>query len=62
MMDTDDLHEKIMLFGELEEYFSTAHASPEDEIRRKKLLQKVVQAKQKAVAEFNELEVKQTYA
>jgi hypothetical protein len=62
MMNSDDLHERIMLFEELEAYFSQAHAKPEDEIRRKKLLQQVVQAKERASAEFKELEEKLDYS
>jgi hypothetical protein len=59
MMNIDDLHEQIMLFEELEAYFSGVHgAKPEDEARRKKLLQQVVQLKEKTNAEFKELKKK----
>jgi hypothetical protein len=58
MRDIDDLHEQIMLFEELEDYFSGVHAKPEDEARRKQLLQQVVQLKEKANAEFTELKKK----
>jgi hypothetical protein len=58
MMNIDDLHEQIMLFEELEDYFSNVHAKPADEARRKQLLQQVVQLKNKASAEFKELKKK----
>ena len=56
MMNIDDLHEQIMLFEELEDVFFRVHAKPEDETRRKKLLQQIVQLKEKARAEFNALD------
>lgn len=58
MMNIDDLHEQIMLYEELVDYFSNVHAKPEDEARRKKLLQQIVQLKEKANAEFKELKKK----
>ena len=62
MMDIDDLHEQIMLFEELEDYFSHAHGKPEDEARRKQLLQQVVQLKEKASVEFQALKDKEEIA
>jgi hypothetical protein len=62
MMNIDDLHEQIMLFEELEEYFSHVHAKPEDEARRKQLLKQVVQLKEKAGAEFQALKDKEEIA
>jgi hypothetical protein len=58
MMNIDDLHEQIMLYEELVDYFSTVHAKPADEARRKQLLQQVVQLKEKASTEFKELKKK----
>jgi hypothetical protein len=56
MRDIDDLHEQIMLFEELEAYFTQVHgATPAEETRRKQLLQQVVQLKEKANAEFKAL-------
>ena len=62
MMNIDDLHEQIMLFEELEDYFSGVHAKPADEARRKRLLQQVVQLKEKASAEFERLKLKEKAA
>ncbi len=62
MMDIDDLHEQIMLFEELEDYFSGVQAKPADEARRKQLLQQVVQLKEKASAEFQALKDKEEIA